>query len=605
MKPRLLFILACFFLIQAHSQYYLRGAVYDENGKGIFNVKIFLSSKGTILFYTGSSGAFGIPLSVVKDTIILQAEGYETIKDIADTRKYQTFTMKLVSASSRVTKHKLLSLIPRSKDESVNTYYQAGESYSSLVEHNFTNAEKFPLSGFSLNINRASYSNIRRFLNMNMKVPEDAIRIEELLNYFDLPYHHHNGSANFLCSAQLTEAPWNTKNELLFINLQAPYINVDELPPANLVFLIDVSGSMDQPNRLPLLKDAFKMLMDNLRRQDTVAIVIYGGGVGTYLQPTSCIYKDSIKTLIEKLEPGGETPGEAAIKTAYTLAKKIFRRNANNRIILATDGDFNVGQTSDKELEDIIIAHRQSGIYLTCLGVGMGNYKDSKLEVLAKKGNGNFAYLDNIQEAEKVLVTEFTKTLYAVANDAYANISFNPAYVNKYRLIGFDNKRDVVEDTASELEGGEVGTGHSFMAVYEIEPVENFNDSLRHSKRDENIAELTLHYKFPENDTTMTLPFSIQNNFTSLKDADSSLRFAVTVIMFGGLLKKSELWKNYGWDDVIKIAKTAVNPKEYVQAEFLSLIEKAKKIYTPVKRRKKNIVGKRINIKTINRSENV
>jgi len=562
------------------------GAVYDENGNGIYNVKILLSSKGTIAFYTNVNGAFGIPLSVVKDTIILQANGYETVKNIADTKKFQVFTMKLVSGSSIVTKRRLLSLMPRSKDESISTYYRAGESYSTLVEHYFADARKFPQSGFALNINRASYSNIRRFLNMGMKVPQDAVRIEELLNYFDLPNHHQNTSGGFICTSQLTEAPWKPENELLFINLQAPYINVDKLPPANLVFLIDVSGSMDQTNRLPLLKEAFKMLVNNLRPQDTVAVVIYGGFVGTYLQPTSCIYKDSIKTLIEKLEPGGETPGEAAIKTAYTLAKKIFRKNANNRIILATDGDFNVGQTSDKELEDIVIAHRQSGIYLTCLGVGMGNYKDSKLEALAKKGNGNFAYLDNIQEAEKVLVTEFTKTLYAIANDAYVNISFNPAYVNKYRLIGFDNKRDVVEDSTSELEGGEVGTGHSFMAVYEIEPVTKANDSI-HNNRNENIAEITLHYKLPANDTSIALPFSIHSNFTMLNDADSSLRFAAAVIMFGGLLKQSDLWKNYGWDDTIKIARTAINANEYVQAEFLSLIEKAKKIYTPLKKKKK------------------
>jgi Ca-activated chloride channel homolog len=575
------------FTQQVQSQYYLRGAVYDENGQGIYNVKILLFSKGTMPFYTGSSGAFGIPLPVVKDTIILQADGYETTKDIADTRKFQVFTMKLVSRSAMVSKHKLLSLMLGSKEENSSDYYQAGESYSTLIEHNFSSAEKFPLSGFALNINRASYSNTRRFLNIDMKVPPDAVRIEELLNYFDLPPHHQNNSGSFICTSQLTEAPWNAKNQLLFINLQAPYLNVDELPPARLVFLIDVSGSMEQPNRLPLLKDAFKMLINNLRRQDTVAIVVYGGNVGIWLQPTSCIYKDSIKTLIEKLEPGGETPGEAAIRTAYTVAKKIFKENANNRIILATDGDFNVGQTSDKELEDIVLANRQSGIYLTCLGVGMGNYKDSKLEALAKKGNGNFAYLDNIQEAEKVLVTEFTKTLYAVANNAYVSINFNAAYASKYRLIGFDNKSDLVGDTASELEGGEVGTGHSFMAVYEIEPVQNFDESIFQNGND-NIASLKLHYKLPGNDTIITLPFSIKNNFTFLKNADSSLRLATAVIMFGGLLKQSDLWRNYTWEDVAKIAKTAANTNEYIQAEFLSLIEKAKKIYTPVKKRKKN-----------------
>jgi Ca-activated chloride channel family protein len=587
LKPRLLFIFTCLFTQQVQSQYYLRGAVYDATGKGIYNVKILLFSKGTVPFYTGSSGAFGIPLRVVRDTIVLQADGYETLKDVADTRKFQVFTMKPVSGSAMISEHKLLSLMPRSKDENLSDYYHAGESYSALIEHSFVNAEKFPLSGFALNINRASYSNIRRFLNINMEVPPDAVRIEELLNYFDLPPHHHNNSDGFICTSQLTGAPWNVKNQLLFINLQAPYINVDKLPPACLVFLIDISGSMDHPNRLPLLKDAFKMLVNNLRRQDTVAIVIYGGSVGTWLQPTSCIYKDSIKTLIEKLEPGGETPGEAAIRTAYTLAKKIFKKNGNNRIILATDGDFNVGQTSDKELEDIVTANRESGIYLTCLGVGMGNYKDSKLEALAKKGNGNFAYLDNIQEAEKVLVTEFTKTLYTVANNAYVSISFNPAYVSKYRLIGFDNKSDVAEDTVSELEGGEVGTGHSFMAAYEIEPAQNISYSAFQSSN-HTIASLKLHYKLPGNDSIITHPFSVQNNFTVFKDADSSLRFAAAVIMFGGLLKKSDLWKNYTWDDIIRIAKTAVNTNEYIQAEFLSLIEKAKRIYAPAKKRKKN-----------------
>ena len=298
--------------------------------------------------------------------------------------------------------------------------------------------------------------------------------------------------------------------------------------------------------------------------------------------------KTALKRLLKNWNRVVKRPGKQQSEQHIQLAKKIFKENANNRIILATDGDFNVGQTSDKELEDIVIANRQSGIYLTCLGVGMGNYKDSKLEALAKKGNGNFAYLDNIQEAEKVLVTEFTKTLYAVANNAYVSISFNPAYVSKYRLIGFDNKSDVVEDTASELEGGEVGTGHSFMAVYEIEPAQNFSDSLFQNSND-NIASLKLHYKLPGNDTIITLPFSVQNNFTFLKDADSSLRFATAVIMFGGLLKQSDLWKNYTWEDVIRIAKTAVNTNEYIQAEFLSLVEKAKKIYMPVKKRKKNI----------------
>jgi Ca-activated chloride channel family protein len=415
-----------------------------------------------------------------------------------------------------------------------------------------------------------------------MKVLPDAVRIEELLNYFDID-RKRNNTKSFTCTSHTTRPPWNVKNELLFINITAPSIELDEVPPANLVFLIDISGSMDQPNRLPLVKNAFKMLVNNLRRQDTIAIVVYGGWVGTYLQPTSCIYKDSIKNVIEKLAPGGETPGEAAIRTAYRLAEKMYNKTANNRIILATDGDFNVGQTSDKELEDLVLTHRQSGIYLTCLGVGMGNYKDSKLEGLANKGNGNFAYLDNIAEAEKVLVKEFTKTLYAVADDAYTEITFSPQFVKRYRLIGFDNKADAEADSTSELEGGEVGTGHSLLAVFEIEP-----QPMRDSTPGSGIAKLELHYKPVGKDTDITLHFDIRNNFTAFETADSSLRFATAVIMFGGLLKQSPLWKNYSWEDVIGIVRSAADIRDYAQAEFLSIAGKARDIYSPPKRKKKD-----------------
>lgn len=584
MKPPLLLILVSFLALNANSQYYMRGAVYDENGRGIANVKIFLSSKGSTPFFTGITGSFAIPVSVTLDTIILQASGYETIKQLADVSRFRVFTMKRSSASltTKQSRPKLLSVIPRNKNESSTNYFNSGETYSSLVEHDFTSAEKFPQTGFALNIDRASYSNIRRFLNSDMQVLPDAVRIEEMLNYFDLD-HNKNSTKDFVCKSQITEAPWETKNRLLFINIKAPSINVDDIPPANLVFLIDISGSMDQPNRLPLLKGAFKMLVNNLRKQDTVAIVVYGGWVGTYLQPTSCLYKDSIKNRIEKLEPGGETPGEAAIRTAYRLAEKMYNKKANNRIILATDGDFNVGQTTDEELENIVLTHRESGIYLTCLGVGMGNYKDSKLEILANKGNGNFAYLDNINEAEKVLVKEFTKTLYAVADDAYAEITFDPTRVKRYRLIGFDNKADAEADSTSELEGGEVGTGHSFTAVFEVEP--QAADTFPHN---DNIAQLLLHYKPQGKDTSIAVPFAIQNNFTPFNSADSSIRFATAVIMFGGLLKQSALWKNYSWDDVLQIAKASADINDYAQAEFLSLLEKAKDIYTPSKKRKKS-----------------
>ncbi len=580
LKQLLLIITCCVFFIHAHAQNYLRGTVYDEKGNVLSNVQIRLHSKGTTPFYSGTTGAFGIPTSVMIDTITLQLTGYETLKTVVSANKFQTLTMKTFTGTVSVTKHKLLSFTKDENNNQVKPYYTGGESYSSLVENVFTDADKFPETGFVINVDRASYSNVRRFLNAGSPVPPDAVRIEEMLNYFNLSYQKPDSLLHkFACNAQITSCPWNAGNELLFVNIQAPIVNLENVPPCSLIFLIDVSGSMDEPNRLPLLKDAFKLLVKNLRSRDSVAIVVYGGGVGILLQPTSGGQKDSINGAIDQLEAGGETPGEAAIKTAYALAERSFNKNGSNRIILATDGDFNVGQTTDKELEDLVTQHRQSGIFLTCLGVGMGNYKDSKLETLAKKGNGNFAYLDNLREAEKVLVTEFTKTLYVVAQDAYTSVTFNPAAVKRYRLIGFDNKADALNDSTSQIEGGEVGTAHSLMAVFEIEPVSKTITN--------NIAHISIHYKLPESEEEQQQNFSAINNLINLKNADSTLRFAASVCMFGELLKQSELMKNYSWDDVLKLAQASANTNDFQQAEFIALTEEAKKIYGNSKRKRK------------------
>ena len=587
MRVGLLFIIACLFANPGHSQYYLRGIVKDENGQPVYHAKIFLSSKGTVPFYTGSSGAFGIPLSKPTDSVTFMADGFETFKTLADARKYTEYTIKFSSANSQLARHKLYSLLPAYSEDFSGNYNQQGETYTNLVENDFAAAERYPETGFALNINRASYSNIRRFLTNDMVVPRDAVRIEEMLNYFEFSENKNPRADTFSCSTQLTQAPWNYNNRLLFLQLQAPYINVEAAPAANLVFLIDVSGSMDHPNKLPLLKEAFKMLVNNLRDKDTVAVVVYGGFVGTYMQPISCRYKDSINQRIEQLVASGETPGSAAINTAYALAERMYNKAANNRIILATDGDFNVGQTTEKELENIIVQHRQSGVYLTCLGVGMGNYKDSKLEVLSKKGNGNFAYIDNIYEAEKVLIAEFAKTMYTVANNAYVNVYFNPYYVKSYRLIGYDNKKELLENNAGELEGGEVGSGHSITAVFEIVPVNEINDSIMLNNPEVNIAQLQLHYTLPQNGTSISKHFPVVNNYKPFSNASRNFRFAASVIMFGGLLKQSEIWQNYNWDDVIKTAAAAVSPGDRSQAEFLSLVEKAKTIYEPYKKKKK------------------
>jgi Ca-activated chloride channel family protein len=563
--------------------------VHDEQGNLLPNVQIAIASKADIVYNSTIAGTFTIPDSLQNDIVIFSADGFETLKMAVETGKYSTIVMKGLAANESVSKKHLLSLT-KDQDKEYRLYYMNNEeSYNSTVENKFINAGRYPETGFALNIDRASYSNIRRFLNNTEIVPPDAVRIEEMLNYFDL---NNNAQKNlrdsFSCNTHLTSVPWKspTSNQLLFVNLQAPKLVLDSLPPSNFVFLIDASGSMEDPKKLPLLQSAFKLLVQNLRPQDTVAIVAYGGTVGVQLQPTSGGDKKKIIDAINKLTAGGETPGSAGIQTAYTLAERSFNRNANNRIILATDGDFNVGQTSEKELEDLIAQHKQSGIYLTCLGVGMGNYKDSKLVALATKGNGNFAYIDNLEEAQKVLIREFTKTLYAVAQDAFLSIQFNPAMVKDYRLIGFDNNKEAMSDSASELEGGEVGSGHSLMAVFEIVPTDkNLAAATSGAPMNEPIATLRLRYKQIEKKEGRQQNFKAAFNYQDIQGADSCLRFAASVAMFGELLKQSAFANGYTWPDLEKVTASCANMNDAPQKEFFELVEKAAKIYAPEKQK--------------------
>ena len=520
------------------------------------------------------------------DSITIYFDGYEVLRKKVDTRLYQTLVLKMLPATARKTRNKLSSLTKNLITENNSLFAALGESYSSLVENKFIATSNYPETGFSLNVDRASYANIRRFINNKLKVPTDAVRIEEMLNYFNLHASKKNtDSTIFHCTTTIGDCPWNNRNKLFYINITAPKINLDSIPPSNLVFLIDISGSMDKPNRLPLLQAAFNLLIQNLRPVDKISIVTYGGGVHVALAPTTGDNKDKIKNIIDSLYADGDTPGEGAIRTAYDIAKYSFIKNGNNRIILATDGDFNVGQSSEKDLEDLITFQKQSNIYLTCLGVGMGNYKDSKLEILAKKGNGNFAYLDNIQEAEKVLITEFTKTLFSVANDAYLNVNFNTEVVKQYRLIGFDNKKEAVNDSTSELEGGEVGSGHSTIAIFEIELMKENIDTLQP------LAQLNLQYKQHITNEPVNLNWnSISTQITNTEN-DNYLRFANAVIMFGELLKQSRFVKNYSFEDVITIAQQNADYTNRSQTEFISLVQNAAYIYNPLhkkRRREKN-----------------
>ncbi len=585
MKPFVLLFIVLLFSQSGFSQYYLRGQVVDDKGTPLYGVKIYLQSKGKIDYATSDDGRFGIPTPKAVDTITLIMDGYETYKAPIPTKDFQKLTLTMQQGRSMEVKNRLVSLtknLDMAKEAIIGT--EIGETYNNLYENRFISANENPETGFALNIDRASYSHIRRFIYNKFRVPTEAVRIEQMLNYFNLQPEvsvQQKSSQQFISNSVITNCPWNNNNQLLFVNLQAPKLSLDSVPPSNLVFLIDVSGSMDQADRLPLLQAAFRLLVNNLRVQDRISIVTYGGGVRVALKPTSGAEKQTIMGVIDALTADGDTPGNGAIRLAYSLVKANFSKESNNRVILATDGDFNVGQSSDQELEDLIVSQRQTGISLTCLGVGMGNFKDSKLETLAKQGNGNYAYIDDVNEAEKVLVTEFTKTLYNVAEDAYVNIVFNPMYVNKYRLIGFDNPIDVITNPSNKIQGGEVGSGHSLMAIFEINPTnKTIGDNL-------NFASLNLQYKRPKNRELINQSFAIPYVPKDLMTVDSVYRFATSIAMFGSILRGSKYITGFGFESVLQLAQTAVKPSSFSQKEFLDIVEKADAVYNPGKKKKK------------------
>jgi Ca-activated chloride channel homolog len=580
-------IILFLFTLSANAQYYLRGEIKDEKKNPIANVKIMLHSSRHA-YFSGSEGGFGINTNKLIDTVTLSVDGYESKTIDVVATKWQDIVLKVPPSSVNRNKPRLISVTKNLQQNTKKHWFVSDETYFQLVENEYVEANKFPNTGFSLNINKASYSNVRRFLNMKSTVPPDAVRTEELLNYFNLQYHPPAKNETFSISSQLSACPWNVNKQLLFLNVGAKKLDLDKIPPGNFVFLIDVSGSMDMPNRLPLLKAAFQSFVKNLRTIDTMSIVIYGGTVGVWLQPTGGANKEKIIKSIEELSASGDTPGEAAIMTAYRLAKSTFIKGGSNRVILATDGDFNVGLTSEKAMDELITKERKTGVFLTCLGVGMGNFKDSKLETLAKRGNGNYAYLDDINEAEKVLVKELTQTFFSVAENAYMNIQFNAKMVKEYRLIGFDNKKDAVADSTIELEGGEIGSGNSVLAVFEIVPTEE-NVFSSDAALKEEIANVTMRYNIANDPNAKKLVYSCPTNFVAFDKLDKELRFATALTMFGLKVKQSKYIKEADWNDVERIAEASYDNKNYLQTEFLQLIGKAKKIYGNKKNKKKEI----------------
>jgi len=462
------------------------------------------------------------------------------------------------------------------------------ESYNSINENRFQEVKQNPLSTFGTDVDAASYSNIRRFINNGQLPPIDAVRIEEMINYFDYEYPQPQKGAPVSINTELSFAPWNPRHQLIKIGLQAKTIEYDQLPASNFVFLIDVSGSMNSENKLPLVKSSIRLLVDQLRAKDRVSIVVYAGAAGQILQPTSGENKQTIKDALNKLAAGGSTAGGEGIKLAYKLAQENFIKDGNNRIILATDGDFNVGASSDAEMQRLVEEKRKTGIYLTVLGYGMGNYKDSKMETLADKGNGNSAYIDNISEARKTLITEFGGTLFTIAKDVKLQVEFNPAKVSAYRLIGYENRMLNKEDfNNDQKDAGDMGSGHRVTALYEIIPVgvkssfiENVDDlkyqRLPQPKSTLHSAELMtikMRYKAPDKDESRMVSKTVSTQASNWESTSSDFRFSVAVAGYGMLLRNSEFKQDTDYSLVLKWAESGLGrDKEGYRSEFLSLV---------------------------------
>lgn len=466
------------------------------------------------------------------------------------------------------------------------------EGYDRITENGFLRAADNPLSTFSIDVDAASYSNVRRYLNMGQLPPPGAVRIEEMVNYFKYDYLQPRGDNPFSIHTEISDAPWNPNHKLVLIGLQGKKVPAENLPASNLVFLIDVSGSMQGPERLGLVKASMKMLVDQLREQDRVAVVVYAGAAGLALPSTSGNFKQVIKDAIDNLQAGGSTAGGAGIRLAYKTARDYFIQGGNNRVILCTDGDFNVGESSDDAMERLIEEERKSGVFLTVLGYGMGNYQDAKMQKLADKGNGNHAYIDGMSEAKKVLVNEFGGTLFTIAKDVKLQVEFNPSRVAGYRLIGYENRMLAKEDfNDDKKDAGELGSGHTVTALYEVIPAGVNSDFLKSvdplkyqqkEKRKERtnatdeILTVKFRYKAPDGDISKLMEVPVKDKAVSLEAASNNFRFAAAVAGFGLLLRNSEYKSKASYEKVLELARKALADDEQgYRAEFIRLVENA------------------------------
>ncbi|HXA00765.1 MAG TPA: VWA domain-containing protein [Cytophagaceae bacterium] len=470
------------------------------------------------------------------------------------------------------------------------------EAYNTIVENEFLGSKENPLSTFSIDVDGASYSNSRRFIQDGSLPPTDAVRIEEYINYFDYNYPQPKSEHPFSINTEVSDCPWNKEHKLIHIGLQGKRIPFEQIAPMNLVFLIDVSGSMSDANKLPLLKKSLSLLVDRMRSQDRIALTVYAGAAGLVLPSTSAADKQTIKDALENLNAGGSTAGGEGIILAYKVAKDNFIPNGINRVILATDGDFNIGSSSDGEMTRLIEEKRKEGTFISVLGFGMGNYKDSKMETIADNGNGNYFYIDNIDEAKKVLLTELDGTLYTIAKDVKLQLEFNPAKIKAYRLVGYENRLLKKEDfNNDQKDAGELGAGHSVTALYEVittdskEALNSKVDDLKYSQTTVNknasstneLMTVKFRYKNPKDTVSKLIVQTLADKAVSLENSSENFRFSAAVAEFGMILRDSKFKASSSFAQVIEMANNSKGKdEEGYRAEFVKLVKTSELLMT-------------------------
>jgi Ca-activated chloride channel family protein len=572
LRPALLILVLHVLPIALPAQYYLTGEVVDCHGDKLQNVGITVLSTG-LTFHSGLHGEFGIVSRAMDDTLTFAVDGYETFTIAAHSTEIVQVTLKTVPFSMAVGQDRQASLFRGTyQRDGAGGVRAATVAYGSRMENPFV--PQSATVSFIGAPHLASYHTIRRFLDMGSIVPPDAVKIEEMLNYFNFSYEEPDEGDVFHCSSQLVTCPWNPGHQLLFLSVCARKTDLYNKPPANLVLLIDASGSMDLPDKLPLVKTGIRTLVDNLRDIDTLSVVEYGGEVKVLLAGVPGSQKERIMTAIERLKPDGASPGLEGIQVAYSVAQHQFIPGGNNRIVLITDGDISEvsGPQGEKNLENFIAEQSEAGIHLTCGGIGMVNFSDSRLPLLAAMGHGNFAYLDNEEEVRQLFASELDSGLICVADKMSVTVDFDSTLVKEYRLIGFDNKRGIPQDTLSGLEGSRICSGHSLLALFELTPKVN-------SIPADTLAAVKVGYCLPGQYVQRVISYPCPNELIPFDRSELSTQRAACIALFGMKLQQSGYAGQVEWSDIEKMARKTFTGTSYLDEDYIALIDKARKIY--------------------------